>query len=154
MSSIWNVKRVQEWILITKNTHLQKIKSYYSGQFPHYIYIYVYIYIYNMYTAFATFLHSPTTSAVSDRNTTLRASDLHSVREPFLNPFNIYWPCLCRWCSHCRWCISCYTESILCYYDVVTRWNCVSLYWPFVRGIRQWPVDSLTKDQCCDVLLP
>ena len=36
---------------------------------------------------------------------------------------------------------------IWCYHDDVMKWKHFPRYWPFLRGIHRWPVNSLHKDQ-------
>ena len=38
-------------------------------------------------------------------------------------------------------------------HDDVMYWKHLPRYWPFVRGIHRWPVDSPHKDQWCGTLM-
>ena len=38
-------------------------------------------------------------------------------------------------------------------YDDVIKWKHFPRYWPFVRGIHRWPVNSLHKGQWCGALM-
>ena len=38
-------------------------------------------------------------------------------------------------------------------HDAVIKWKHFPCYWPFMRGIHQWPVDSPHKGQWCRTLM-
>ena len=45
------------------------------------------------------------------------------------------------------------SQSMYCSHDDVIKWKHFPRYWPFVRGIHRWPVNSPNKGQWCGALM-
>ena len=48
---------------------------------------------------------------------------------------------------HFKHCTQTYDTCIVLFHDDVTKWKHFPRYWPFVRGIHRWPVNSPHKGQ-------